>query len=223
MRSTVTSLPRRHVKRAVLAPLSAALLLAALLLLWAQDGAARGTIKLPNEHPHYTLELEPHLALGLFNPPGIGTGNGFGPGLRLSFPVTEAGFIPSINDTVAVGVGLDWVFYDAENAVRARCTEFVPGPNDTEVCVEVGGESGDSQYFYVPVVMQWNFWFHKQASAFFEPGLAVYLREDTGRSDIDPGLSMVLQFGGRWHFADTMALTLRLGYPLSSLGVSFLF
>jgi hypothetical protein len=33
----------------------------------------------------------------------------------------------------------------------------------------------------------------------------------------------VFYAGGRWHFADYAALTLRVGYPTFSAGVSFLF
>jgi hypothetical protein len=166
------------------------------------------------------VELEPHLAVGFFDPPGIGTGDGLGPGLRLCFPLTDDGFLSKVNDSVALGVGADWVFYDGDGPPRADCARFVSAPNDTRVCVELGDDSNDSNYVFFPVVMQWNFWLHQRASVFAEPGFALHLRRGVGDDDLGP--SMVLQLGGRWHFLDPVALTGRLGYPTSSIGLSFL-
>lgn len=166
------------------------------------------------------MEVEPHLALGLFDPPGLGTGEGLGPGLRLSFPLTDDGFLSKVNDSVALGVGADWVFYEADEGVRVDCARFVPAPNDTRVCVELSDDGADQNYLFVPVVMQWNFWLHRRFSVFGEPGLELHLRR--GVADTDLGAGPVFQMGGRWHFADALALSLRLGYPISSLGLSFL-
>lgn len=192
----------------------------ALALLQVQPVLAQSVIRRPGLHPRYAVELEPHLAVGHFNPPGIGSGDGFGPGLRLSFPITDDGFLSKVNDSVAIGTGLDWVFYDADTETRATCGRFVPAPNDTRVCVELGEDSGHFDYVYVPVVMQWNFWFHKRASAFAEPGVALYLRRFADDSDLSG--TLMLQIGGRWHFADAVSLTGRVGFPTSSIGFSFL-
>ncbi len=205
-----------------LGPTVTALLAAALVFALTQAAQARSLLNQPGRHPKYTLELEPHLVLSPIDPPGAGTGVGWGPGLRLSVPVLKRGFSPKLNDTVAVGVGLDWVFYDADDAQRGACTDFVSAPNGTRVCVEVDGQAGDSTYFYVPIVMQWNLWLHKRWSAFAEPGLALYFRDDD-RDELDFGLSPVMQLGGRWHFAESAALTFRMGYPTFSVGASFLF
>jgi hypothetical protein len=190
--------------------------------LWPSQAQAQ--IREPGAHPRYTVELEPHLALGLVDPPAAGGGEGLGPGLRLSFPLSEDGFLPKLNDTIALGVGVDWVFYDGEDQVRARCGRFVPAPNDTLVCVELGDGAGASEYLFFPVVMQWNFWLHRRASVFVEPGLALHLVSHGDArfgEDTDLGVGPVLGFGGRFQFVDFAALTLRLGYPISSLGVSF--
>lgn len=184
--------------------------------------AAQSTIKNPGQHPRYAVELEPHLNVGFFDPPGLDANNGFGPGLRLSFPVAPDGFLSRVNDSVAIGVGVDWVFYDAPESVRARCARFVDAPNDTRVCVELGDEAGHFDYFFVPVVMQWNFWLHKRASVFGEPGVALYYHELTN-GEADLAGTLMLQLGGRWHFTDAMALTGRVGFPISSIGLSFLF
>lgn len=67
---------------------------------------------------------------------------------------------------------------------------------------------------WVPVVMQWNFWLTDSWSVFGEPGGGFYLGNST---DARPTLSA----GGRYHFSNTLALTLRLGYPAITVGVSF--
>lgn len=69
----------------------------------------------------------------------------------------------------------------------------------------------------IPVVMQWNFWLHEKFSVYGEPGIAFRVRNKVGRS-FDP---FVMYVGGRWHFTEFAALTLRLGHPVASIGVSF--
>ena len=178
---------------------------------------AQSTIRNPNDRPDTTLELEPHFVLGAFDPPGPGPGSdaGFGGGVRASFEVARNGFIGKLNDSVAVGVGLDVLEYDGHP--RGYCERFEPGPNSTQICTRVSG-SGSSVYYLVPVVMQWNFWLTRRWSVFGEPGfLFRYVNDDFGFNPF------VLYGGGRLHFSDSIALTLRVGYPTFSLGVSFLF
>jgi hypothetical protein len=81
----------------------------------------------------------------------------------------------------------------------------------------LGGGGGHVNYFYLPVVMQWNFWLHKSWSVFGEPGVALYLQD--GDLEFTP---LVLFVGGRYHLNDRITLTMRLGYPAFSFGVSFL-
>ncbi|MES1205426.1 MAG: hypothetical protein ABUS79_05770, partial [Pseudomonadota bacterium] len=105
----------------------------------------------------YGFELEPHLVLG-GNPPGPGGGSGVGLGGRLSVPVAPQGFIANLNDSVALGFGLDVSQYSSSwgGDGRDECVRFAPGPNGTSICTEVSG--GNHSYVFVPVVMQWNFW-----------------------------------------------------------------
>ncbi len=63
----------------------------------------------------------------------------------------DPGFIPSINNSVGIGVGLDWL-------------------NGQDHC-NPGGCYGYDR-LVLPVVVQWNFWFTPHWSAFGEPGLA---------------------------------------------------
>jgi hypothetical protein len=71
---------------------------------------------------------------------------------------------------------------------------------------------------FVPVAMQWNFWLSTHWSVFGEPGIGLapnhYIHRDL--------LSPILMVGGRYHFNDKVALTMRIGYPAISVGVSFL-
>jgi hypothetical protein len=66
--------------------------------------------------------------------------------------------------------------------------------------------------------MQWNFWLSRRWSVFGEPGLLLrYVYDDLGVSPF------VVYGGGRLHFSENVALTLRVGYPTFSAGISFLF
>ena len=68
----------------------------------------------------------------------------------------------------------------------------------------------------IPVVLQWNFFLSTHWSVFGEPGLGLELG---GAGVLHP----ILAGGGRYHFTESIALTMRLGYPAASVGVSFLF
>ncbi len=73
---------------------------------------------------------------------------------------------------------------------------------------------------FVPVVMQWNFYLSTHWSVFGEPGLGFVGNGYTGKGkDV---LYPVFGAGGRFHFSDKVALTMRIGYPSLSVGVSFL-
>jgi hypothetical protein len=182
-----------------------------------RGAAAQSIIEQPGQGPRYTFEAEPHLLLAPFNPPGPARGDGFGIGFRGTVLVAPDGFIRSINDSVGIGFGADWVRYEAVDE-RGRCTEFRPGPNDTLICVEVSGSEDYRDHLVFPIVMQWNFWLTRQWSVFGEPGLFVHARDDEPlRVNF-----FTLYAGGRYHFSNTTTLTLRLGYPTLSIGVSFL-
>lgn len=119
--------------------------------------ADQSIIKQPGLHPDYSFEAEPHFVVGFADPPGgkdFGKG-GFGPGFRGTFELVDNGFIASINNTVGLGVGVDWL---------------VSGAKHSSV--------------WVPVVMQWNFWLSRNWSVFGEPGGAIYLGDKTGASPV---------------------------------------
>jgi len=86
-----------------------------------------------------------------------------------------------------------------------------------------GSGNDDTDYLWIPVVMQWNFWLHRKWSVFGEVG-AAFRFDDMKEFGFSPLISWG---GGRFHFTDSTALTLRLGIPFVltpyiSLGVSFL-
>lgn len=184
----------------------------------ALEARAQSTIKRPGQRPAYSFELEPHALLGAFEPPGDGRGTGLGLGARGTVDLLKDGFLPKLNDSVGIGFGLDFVRYGGNEQPRGYCTRFATGPTGVPVCVETTSAYGRRSYFYLPVVMQWNFWLHRKWSAFGEPGFLLYFSD--GDLRFTP---FVVFLGGRYHFTDSVALTLRLGYPTISLGASFLF
>ena len=164
--------------------------------------SAQNIIKHPGDHPRYSFEAEPHLSLAPFHEGGIG------PGFRGTFVVLDNGFVKSINNSIGIGVGLDWIFYGqhCEGGMPMQRCE-----NQTDVMI--------------PIVMQWNFWLHPKWSVFGEPGFAMHLRTHMGDDFVFDYFT--IYGGGRFHFNDSIALTLRLGAPIIhdnviTIGVSFL-
>jgi hypothetical protein len=167
----------------------------------------------------YDVELEPHLVLGTA-PPGPGQGSGAGLGVRASFVILPEGFLRKVNDSVAIGVGLDFGRYYgnwAVNGYQDECLHFETGPNGTQICTEVTSNGGTYTYVYVPVVMQWNFWFTRRFSAFGEPGVDLYYLGNHGFSAVP-----AFYVGGRVQLSDRITLTGRIGYPTLAIGVSFM-
>lgn len=198
----------------------------ALVLVASSYGAtAFAQIRYPNQHPDYVVELEPHVAFGVFDPPGRPTGTGIGGGLRATLPIVKNGFIPTINNSVGISFGLDWVHYDGPGVQTiGYCSRYEPGPAGTSICTAVDGPiGGPSNYIYLPGAMQWNFWLSSKFSAFAEPGFALYYEKARYESDGGVGAVPLFALGGRWHFLRRGMLTLRVGYPVMSLGVSMLF
>ncbi|MEM9189813.1 MAG: hypothetical protein AAGF12_11590 [Myxococcota bacterium] len=189
--------------------------------LFAGTAQAQTIIERPGRHPSYRLELEPHGLLGPGIAPGDSGGVGLGAGLRATIVVAPRGFVPTWNDTFGIGFGGDWLYHVGHGSQVGQCTDRTTAPNGTPVCTEVEGMGRSAHYFYVPVVAQWALWIVKELSVFLEAGLAMYIQAQR-RDDIDLGVYPVVHIGGRWHFAERIALTARLGIPAFTLGVSFL-
>lgn len=192
------------------------------LFILSSSAHAQSVIKRPGEHPDYAAELEPHASLGAFDPPGNTSGTGLGAGLRVTIPIVKNGFIQTINNSVGISFGFDWLHYPGNDASIGPCALWVAGPNGTRICTRIAGPTlGPTDYVFFPVAMQWNFWLHDKFSVFGEPGIVVYYRKAKYEPDSGVGLAPLLDIGGRLHFSQWAALTLRLGYPTLSLGVSF--
>jgi hypothetical protein len=188
---------------------------AAFLLVTLAAGPARAddTITRPGNHPAYNFEVEPHLVFGLggWGPYGSydygGYGGAYGLGVRFGIPIVSNGFVPSINNSVAISFGVDWLHYDGCWYLLA-CT---------------------ADYFEFPVALQWNFYVLQHLSVFGELGLVPYhgFLGDCPPGDvcparpIDTNVMPLLYLGGRYHFSEGVALTWRLGFPAWSVGVSF--
>lgn len=169
------------------------------------DAHADDTIKHPGDHPHYTFEAEPHVLLGWLN--DVYAAGGFGVGVRFGIPIVDNGFVESINNSVAISFGADLIHYDG--------------------CWYHGDCSAN--YLDFPVAMQWNFYVASHWSVFGEPGLLVYhgfLNDCPANQTcvVAPhvtGIEPAIYVGGRYHFNEMTALTMRLGFPAFSLGFSF--
>lgn len=152
----------------------------------------------------YSLEVEPHFTFGDDDVYG---GAGVGAGVRLGVPLV-GGHIGSVPDNLALSFGGDLVHYDD--------------------CF-FGADCG-ANYLMVPVAAQWNLFVAHRVSVFGEGGLYVYKGwfNECGPGDAgcaapsDFGVLPTVAIGGRFHFTDAVALTLRLGYPMTTLGVSFM-
>ena len=200
---------------------AAALCASFALVLFGSSAQARETMVIHDSRTPigYDFELEPHLVLGT-SPPGYGVGSGVGVGARASVVVAPDGFIRHVNDSVAVGFGLDVGHYTGSWAIqgyRDQCLHYDTGPAGTQICTEVTSNGGTYNYFFVPVVMQWNFWLTQRWSVFGEPGVDFYYLDNHGLS-----WSPALYVGGRFQIADRITLTARLGYPTFAFGVSFM-
>jgi hypothetical protein len=166
---------------------------------------ADDVITVPRDHPHPGVEFEAHTILGW---DGVYANAGYGLGARLSIPVVQSGFIPKINNSVAVSFGVDVLRYDG-------CWYY-----------------GDCSATFVesPVAMQWNFYLTPKWSVFGEPGVVLYhgfmsgcpAGSWCGAVPQATGIVPAFYAGGRFALSETTALTVRIGYPTVSVGVSFL-
>ena len=169
---------------------------------------AASTINRPGLHPRYDVELEPHLAFAFSHGHRFSEDEGFGPGMRFAIPIVDDGPLSKINNSMAIGFGLDWTHHDGNCAV-GDC---------------------DSDVFWFPVVLQWNFWLTDMISVFGEPGMAIQHETwdddycvdgvNCDTSDTDP--RFVFFGGGRFLFSDSIGGVVRLGWPYLSLGATFL-
>lgn len=158
-------------------------------------------IRTPNGHSDYRVELEPHLTMALFNRGLVGFDGGRGRGRFFGTPGFGGGF----RATIEVA---DPAFHPKLNN-----TVGVTFGMDVTSCTDFC--QNDAVLFF-PVAVQWNFFFSKEWGAFGE--LGPMIRADLG-DQVLPDL--YAQIGGRYLINDSIGLTLRIGYPFVTFGVSF--
>jgi hypothetical protein len=172
----------------------------------ASEARADGEVTMQTlpEPTAYPWEIEPHLTFG----PGNVYGNaGYGAGLRVGFPFAE-GHLGRLPQNLAFNFGGDLIHYD-------NC---------------YFGNYCGANYLLVPAAAQWNVAIARPVTLFLEAGVFLYkgwfsgcAPGDVGCSPpSDFGLLPTLAFGGRIHLSENVALTMRLGYPTTTLGVSFM-
>jgi hypothetical protein len=163
---------------------------------------AQSIIKQPNEHPDYDVELEPHLNVGFFGP-GLyrlsGIGKGRGNRGRFGEPAFGAGFRATP------------IIVDPGFIKKLNNTVGITFGIDLASC---GDSCVNDVQIAIPLGMQWNFYVAEQWSVFGEVG-------GQFRTDFDEAWpDLLLQAGGRYHFDESLALTMRVGYPWFSVGLS---
>jgi hypothetical protein len=102
MRQTRSAPPRRSMHPLKFVFFAVVAAIACLALPRAARADEQSIIKMPGEHPVYSLEIEPQLLLGwneLKDGPGVGG--------RIVVPLISNGFVPSINNSVGIGFGFD--------------------------------------------------------------------------------------------------------------------
>ena len=156
-------------------------------------------------HPNYGAELEGHLLVAGLDRYQAGLGGG----VNVAIPFAEHAPFRRIDDSLAVGIGLDWVRYAAYK------------PN------EPNGRNVLTYAWYVPVSLQWNVWLGARASLFVEPALvyrfATYPDGCSGLRCADTARVLPTgSLGVRFRVAEHAALVVRVGWPMVTIGGSWL-
>jgi hypothetical protein len=199
--------PLRSIARFVAPVAAAACVLGAPALASAQ-------IKSPGAHPKYSVELEPHFIIDWNDHNGPDDDEALGLGMRATIPFLDNGPISTINNNMGIGFGLDYAWNDnACNNWRWRNRFW--------------NDNCSWNVFYVPVVVQWNFWLTPIVSVFGEAGLAIertHWEVDGCCEDSDTDLEFLFWGGGRFLFGanSSVGAVVRLGWPYISLGIGIL-
>lgn len=180
---------------------------------------AQSIIKQGNASRSYKVEIEPRGIFAPFPPPRGWASAGLGGGINFGINLAPKGFLPSVYDSVALGIGLDFVQYFGGGPSTSECVEW-QGSGDSAICVRTRSGSGPALLVYTPVVMQWNFYLTPKWSVFGEPGFAMFFRS-APHENLGVGAIPTVSVGGRYHFSNKATLTMRLGYPYTTIGVSF--
>lgn len=136
-------------------------------------------------------------------------GFGFAGGARLGIPLVNNP-IPSLDNALYLNFGFDFYFTRVRGCGGVACAdEFSPG-------------------FGIPVSVHWEFYFDDTWSAFAELGVNIFippgfLRYNDWYWGENASAWVLAQVGGRLHFSEAFALTVRVGNPYASFGIEFEF
>lgn len=138
-------------------------------------------------------------------------GFGFAGGARFGIPLMHNGFVPSLDNAVYLNFGGDFYFVD------------------DWICYNNGRGGCDYRGYGIalgfPVALHWEFYFSDMWSAFAELGFQVFLPPSLfhgGYIDYRDhvGQWVIAAVGGSLHLGDVVALTLRVGNPYISFGIT---
>ena len=107
-----------------------------------------------------------------------------------------------------VGAGFEGTFNVANQG-------FIHRVNDS-VGVGFGADWTNNDHWLLSGAMQWNFWLSDKWSVFGNPGIGIRLLDD------NVNFWPTFGAGGRFHFTPNVTLTMRVGFPVTAVGVSFL-
>jgi hypothetical protein len=157
-------------------------------------------------HPRYAVELEAHGSIAAFDDYFVGLGGG----VRATVPIWSHSPFRGFDNELGVSFGVDAIRYAAYKPLGTG-----RGPSLRLVA------------WYVPVALHWSVWLGSRASVFVEPGVIWRFADFVDRCD---GLPCVEDtrflptgaVGLRFRIVDRVSGTLRVGWPIASLGVSWL-
>jgi hypothetical protein len=160
----------------------------------------------------YHLEIEPHLSVGASDLHANSEyGVGYGGGVRIGIPFVH-GYIDRSPQNLALTLGGDFLHYDSCQFGMQCVHPYV------------------ANYVVAPAALQWNVGVARSISLFLEVGAFLYKGwvSQCAPGDTscvvppDFGVLPTAAIGGRLHITNDVAATLRLGYPATTLGVSFM-
>lgn len=157
-------------------------------------------------HPNYAAEIDAHGSIAAFDKYFVGLGGG----VRVTWPIWEHAPFARIDDTLGFGIGLDVIRYGA----------YHPQGNQR-------GPVVGTVAYYVPLTAQWNVWLGSRASLFVEPTLlyrfATYTDSCLGNTCAKQNTwTPTGSVGIRFRIVDHASFNVRVGWPMVSLGGSWI-
>jgi hypothetical protein len=159
-----------------------------------------------NWHPRYGAEIEAHMTVAAFDQFFVGLGSG----VRVNVPIFRP--FKGFDNDLGVGFGLDVVRYGAYKPL-----------DPIEPTLRLAA-------YYVPLYAQWNVWLGSRASLFLEPTLLYRYAEFIDSCTLPQNktcapttrFTPTASVGVRFRIVDKVSGTVRVGWPMATLGASWL-